>query len=67
MGAAIRCERFEQVDYDLFGQRLGRCLAALARLLERPEFGTGPATVGVELELFLVDRWGRPLDLAHIS
>ena len=33
----------------------------LGQLLERPGFGTGPATIGAELELFLVDSAGRPL------
>ena len=37
--------------------------SALERLLERPGFGTGPATVGAELELFLVDGQGRALPL----
>jgi hypothetical protein len=61
VGAAIKCERFERVDYDRFRERLGRSLAALGRLLERPGFGTGPATLGMELELFLVDQCGHPL------
>ena len=65
MGAAIESERFERVDYDRFTERLVRSLAALARLLERPGFGTGPATLGMELELFLVDRRGRPLPRNH--
>jgi hypothetical protein len=60
-GAAIESERFDQVDYDRFTERLGDSLAALAGLLERPGFGRGPATLGMELELFLVDRCGRPL------
>jgi len=40
------------------GGRLDECLVALGRLLQRPGFGTGPATVGAELELFLVDGQG---------
>jgi hypothetical protein len=61
MGASIESERFELADYDLFGRRLGCCLDALAGLLEQPGFGAGPATLGAELELFLVDERGRPL------
>ena len=34
-----------------------------AQPLERPGFGAGPATVGAELELFLVDGAARPLPL----
>jgi hypothetical protein len=61
MGLTIDRERFTPADYRDFEQRLEECLVALGRLLERPGFGTGPATVGAELELFLVDGQGRPL------
>ena len=44
-----------------FAQRLEQCLSALEKLLDRPGFGVGPATIGAELELFLVDYAGRPL------
>ena len=37
---------------------------AMGRLLERPGFGTGPTTLGAELELFLVDSQGRALPQA---
>ena len=61
MGLTIDRERFDPEDYRRFERRLDDCLTALERLLERPGFGTGPATVGAELELFLVDGQGRPL------
>jgi hypothetical protein len=61
MGLTIDRERFDPQDYRRFEHRLDDCLTALERLLERPRFGTGPATVGAELELFLVDGQGRPL------
>jgi hypothetical protein len=63
MGLAIEWERFSSVDYRRFEGRLEECLVALERLLERPGFGAGPATVGAELELFLVDGQGRALPL----
>src|SRR5215207_2955094 len=63
MGLAIDRERFDSGDYLRFEQRLEECLLALERLLERPGFGTGPTTVGAELELFLVDGQGRALPL----
>ena len=61
MGLTIDRERFDPVDYQRFELRLQECLEALERLLERPGFGTGPATVGAELELCLVDGQGRAL------
>jgi hypothetical protein len=61
MGLTIDQERFEPVDYVRFGERLEECLVALGRLLARPGFGAGPATVGAELELCLVDAQGRAL------
>ena len=61
MGTDIRTEDFDERDYSRFAERLEECLAVLARLLNRPGFGTGPATIGAELELFLIDSAGRPL------
>jgi hypothetical protein len=61
MGTEIDREEFDQRDYQRFAGRLEECLATLGQLLERPGFGVGPATVGAELELFLIDDAGRPL------
>jgi hypothetical protein len=61
MGTSIDREAFDEFDYARFQQRLGQCLSTLGRLLERPGFGVGPATLGAELELFLVDQAARPL------
>jgi hypothetical protein len=61
MGTEIDQEEFGERDYQRFAERLEECLAALGQLLERPGFGAGPATVGAELELFLVDGAARPL------
>ena len=61
MGTEIAQEEFGERDYLRFAERLGECLCELGQLLERPAFGVGPATVGAELELFLVDGAGRPL------
>jgi hypothetical protein len=51
MGLMIDRERFDPLDYRRFERRLDECLIALGQLLQRPGFGTGPATVGAELEL----------------
>jgi gamma-glutamyl:cysteine ligase YbdK (ATP-grasp superfamily) len=61
VGTDIDQEEFNERDYWLFVERLEECLSALGQLLERPGFGAGPATVGAELELFLVDGAARPL------
>jgi gamma-glutamyl:cysteine ligase YbdK (ATP-grasp superfamily) len=61
MGTDIDDQEFDEGDYARFAERLEECLSALGGLLERPGFGAGPATLGAELELFLVDGAGRPL------
>jgi hypothetical protein len=61
MGLTIERGRFDPADYQRFEQRLEECLVALGRLLERPAFGSGQATVGAELELCLVNDKGRAL------
>jgi hypothetical protein len=61
MGKRIDRDVFDERDYARFQERVQQCLLALGELLERPGFGVGPATVGAELELFLVDGQARPL------
>jgi len=61
MGLEIDRERFTPADYERFAEELDHGLEALAALLERPGFGAGPASLGAELELSLVDGDCRPL------
>jgi len=61
MGTDIDDQEFDEGDYARFAERLEECLSALGGLLARPGFGSGPATLGAELELVLVDGAGRPL------
>jgi hypothetical protein len=61
VGTDIDQEDFDERDYARFAERLEECLSTLGQLLGRPGFGTGPASVGAELELFLVDAAARPL------
>ena len=63
MGTEITRQTFSERDYARFTERLERCLSDLGQLLARPGFGVGPATVGAELELFLVDGAAQPLPL----
>jgi len=61
MGRDIDRDSFDENDYELFRERLEACLAVLDELIKRPGFGAGPASLGAELELVLVDRKCRPL------
>ncbi|MEV4397698.1 glutamate--cysteine ligase [Nonomuraea sp. NPDC049607] len=61
MGRDLDKERFSEAEYARFGERIREQLGTLRELLETPGFGQGPATIGAELELFLIDRQGRPL------
>jgi hypothetical protein len=61
VGTDIDREEFGERDYARFAQRLEECLTVLGQMLNQPGFGAGPATIGAELELFLIDDAGRPL------
>ncbi len=61
MGLLITRDDFAEDEYARFSERLRDDLEVLDALVQRPGFGEGPATVGAELELFLVDPAGLPL------
>jgi gamma-glutamyl:cysteine ligase YbdK (ATP-grasp superfamily) len=61
VGTRIATWEFDPADYSRFRERLEEHLHTLGRLLDVPGFGSGPATVGAELELVLVDSSGKPL------
>ena len=61
MGLEIDREEFAPEDYDLFSDRLDRCIAVLDRLIAQPGFGVGASSLGAELEVSLVDADSRPL------
>ena len=61
MGIEINKTRFTAGDYTAFAHRLEENLAALYQLAEDPGFGRGPASVGAELEMYIVDAQGVPL------
>ncbi|MEV4247887.1 glutamate--cysteine ligase [Streptosporangium canum] len=65
MGQQVDKDRFSEAEFARFGERLEEQLAALRELLARPGFGTGPATIGAELEMFLITPDGRPLPRNH--
>ncbi len=60
MGIEIDREEFSADDEAAFDARLRSCVDTLRGLLATPGFGCGPATIGAELELDLVDDVGRP-------
>lgn len=63
MGTAIDRVNFSEEDYRRFSARLRDNLSAFRRLAAIPDFGEGDASFGAELELYVVDRLGRPLHI----
>ena len=63
MGIPIDRDRFVEEDYQCLGDSLKASLLAIEDLLQRPDFGVGPASLGAELEVALVDPQSRPLPL----
>lgn len=61
MGIEIEKINFAPQDYRDFRARLEENLTALEHLLADPGFGRGPASLGSELEIYLVDADGHAL------
>ena len=61
MGLEIKKSEFTWLDYERFTRKLFGNLDELAHLLQQPGFGLGAITLGAELELYIVDKLGRPL------
>lgn len=61
MGVRVDRDSFEDLEYTRFSERLQASLFALERLLARPAFGSGPATIGASVDLQLIDAAGHPL------
>ncbi len=60
MGQKLDKETFTPKEHDIFRQRLLEQLEAFKRIIERPDFSSGPASFGAELELYLIDECNRP-------
>ena len=60
MGTAIDRTEFSARDHANFARKLQQNLDALKILLARPGFGVGPASIGAEVELFIIDARARP-------
>ncbi|MGJ6962116.1 glutamate--cysteine ligase [Streptosporangium sp. G11] len=61
MGQKVDKDRYSEAEFLRFRGRLAEQLDTLREVLARPGFGTGPATIGAELEMFLITPDGRPL------
>ncbi len=60
MGIEIARTDFAADDYRKFQEKLERNLSALHHLLQEKGFGEGEASIGAELEMYLVDERGMP-------
>ena len=60
MGIEIDRTSFGAADRAAFTARVEEQLQQLRNLLASPAFGRGPATMGAELELYIIDAEGRP-------
>ena len=61
MGIEIDHIEFSDQDFLAFRACLEDNIEALGELLQRPGFGEGPASLGAELEMYIVDGDGYPL------
>lgn len=64
MGLSITTDEFQPEDYDRFSAKVRQNLSALKMLLEKPDFGVGPASIGAELEFYILDK---KLDVSPIN
>jgi gamma-glutamyl:cysteine ligase YbdK (ATP-grasp superfamily) len=61
MGQKIDRSEFSTEDFRAFSDKLHHNLAALSAVLQRPDFGNQSAMLGAELEYYLVNDQGQPL------
>jgi gamma-glutamyl:cysteine ligase YbdK (ATP-grasp superfamily) len=58
MAQAIASDSFPAAEFVRFGERLQAQLRTLREVVAQPGFGVGPASLGAELELAIVDEAG---------
>ncbi|AWL11147.1 hypothetical protein HMF8227_00651 [Saliniradius amylolyticus] len=63
MGREIDRDTFSHEDEVQFCNKLDAQLGALKERLERPGFSSGPASLGAEVELYIIDKDGCPAAL----
>ncbi len=60
MGKNLDKDSFTQNDHILFRERLNEQIDALKPILQAPGFSSGPASIGAELELYILDKALQP-------
>lgn len=55
MGLSVNKAQFSEAEYQRFSQKVRDNLNVLKLLLQQPEFGQGPASIGAEVEFYIVD------------
>ncbi len=63
MGEDVQPRDFTREDRQRYREKVKRCLDALRHMLDEEMFETGRQRVGLELEIYLVDRQGTPMML----
>ncbi len=63
MGLAIKTDSFSTQDYEQFKKKVREDLDVLKSLLTDPNFGQGEASLGAELEFYLIDNELNPLPI----
>ena len=63
MGIEISKSSYSEQEYQAFIGKLQENLEALKLLLARPGFGNGAASLGAELEMYVIDAAGKPMYL----
>jgi gamma-glutamyl:cysteine ligase YbdK (ATP-grasp superfamily) len=60
MGQSLGKDTFTPADHDTFRVRITEQLEALKSIIEQPRFSSGPASIGAELELYILDKHQQP-------
>ncbi|MBW3659878.1 MAG: glutamate--cysteine ligase, partial [Actinobacteria bacterium] len=63
MGEDIEDVRFSRDDRQEYREKVKQCLAALRRMLDEGAFETRRKLIGVEVEFYVVDSDGCPMNI----
>ncbi len=64
MGLSIKQSEFAAEEFERFAAKVRTDLAALRRLLDRPDFGEGESSIGAEVEFYIInpDLYVQPIN-----